>query len=479
MASIGWLALTRMDLAALLRAAYARQGFAVLLGFAGFAAAVPGLQGRTGMQGWLFVAYVVVPTLFGLVASHCLAGPRSSRLVEALATTPLARSTHLAARASSSFALGLLYFLGLAPLVALAASTIGLPFNFWQWQGVGLAVLAASVAVGMSTAVLLPRSAAAAVGLAGGILTVSVLALPMAMMLARIPERTGSEESLLRLGHVSLHVLALESMQLPLGPSGEVQAAEPWRAAVLLAGIVALLIGLSALLYLKAQDIQGWARAGPLRVASTVALAALVLAGPAGASTSFEPAPAEPRFPGLGETFHMSFVAPGGATDARTFLPLMGVRDTPLLVGEARAVEFLVLVDVPDDATVQDLVVEFQGHPSIDVTPSAWRLPSVTTAESGAIPRYPPSGQSGTARMARLPATVLASGSDGFSGDIQDLRFEVSASIDGQASHADVTVPAWVGLDQARAKVAVAALPAPLLAAASWTARRIRTRGGP
>lgn len=479
MASIGWIALTRMDLAALLRAAYARQGFAVLLGFAGFAAAVPGLQGRTGLQGWLFVAYVIVPTLFGLVASHWLASPRTTRLVEAMATTPMGRGTHFVARLLSSFVLGLLYFLGLAPLIVLAGSTIGLPFNFWQWQGVGLAVLTVAVAVGTMTAVLLPRSTGAAVGLASGILAVSVMALPMAMMLARIPERTGSEESLLRLGHASLHVLALEAMGLPLGPSGEVQSADPWRSALALGGIGSVMVAVSGVLYLRAQDIQGWAKGGLLKVAGSAALASLLLVGPAAASTSFEPAPAEPQFPGLGETFHMSYVPPGAATDARTFLPLMGVRDTPILVGEAMELEFLVLVEAPAGASVDDLVVEFRGHPSIDVNPSSWRVPSVTAAETGAVPRYPPPDEPGQARMVRLAATVLAKRSDGFAGDIQDLRFDVAASIDGRVQHTTVTLPAWVDLEQARTKVAAAALPAPLVAVAGWVARRVRTRGLP
>lgn len=265
------------ELRALTRGRYVWYGLACLYALFLFLMVGPGLR---ELEVYLQTVYLIAPAVFAPVAALQFAGPRSTRFVQAVYTTPVRQSTYFFAKLGVLLSAGALYFLATLPLVILYWMHVGVPPVYVDHMLGGALLILFAIAFGSFVGIVFTgRSVAAPV-------TVSLLPF---LLLFGIPLVTTVQERLahdlevatwqllaLRALHLGPHVNIMESLGVPSWAAG---VEDPSLALTMFLLSMAGLLATAFWIYLMHQSTETWKDTRGAR-ALVLLMAALFLALP-------------------------------------------------------------------------------------------------------------------------------------------------------------------------------------------------------
>ena len=467
------------ELRALPRGRFALAGAAVLCALLAFLAGVLG-AGQSGLWAFSLVAYAIGPSLFAGLAAAQVAGLRTTRFAHSLYTTPVRKGEVLAAKVLVTATAGALYLLATLPFLLVASWHVAIPSYVGDFLAMGVGLLAFGTALGTLLGVLLTgRSAAGAIALGLGFMVLSIFAVPTAVSLQAKPG--GGDESVLRVLHLSPHLLLSDGLGLMAGEGAGV-VATPLRALALVALGVAGMLGLAAWAYLREQGVEGWESPAPRRAALVGLLAALLLLPALAAEVAYHDAgPEERDGPGrmaMGEMRNgtVAVVRPGAPAAHAPFSDFFGgTFADPLDAGRANARDLLVLLPAPEGSVLLDVRVTLRGEDGLGVAAPAERdLGRIDDAERGTAGE--PGMRLVKGLVVRLPVSLTPSDPRDLSSNWYHLRVLVTYRVEGDetARTAEIVFPLRADVPGAGLQMALAGAPLFLLATTASVLRRVR-----
>lgn len=430
-----------------------------------------------GTTGFHVLAYGILPLLFGPLAASSIASPRANRFVEALFTAPVTRGRWLTAKLLALLTVGAAYLVLTLPFIGVAHLTIGVHDDTWAFLLMGACGIVFAIALGLFAGVSFPgRSAAAPASLAGGALVLSFFAIPV---LSTALQAALPSEGLIRVLHLSPHVLAMEAVQLPFDPY-QPTPAHPERSALAFGLVVAGLLALAYRAFLRDQGIDAWEASPARRAALALAATMLLLSPVAVASAKYDPADEVDRihlpFPnGAAPTAAAHVARPGESAalvDFGDFWAGMGRGDRSLEANRENARDLLVALPVPAGVALLDVEVRLEGTNGLAVAENAvWR--------AARIEGEPATFPGGTAGQAiRVPVSLLPDDARGYTSNFYGLQVNLTYRAEGNETLREgaAFIPVHAEISGAALRLGLAALPGFAIPATAAIARRLRTR---
>ena len=457
-----------------------RQTFGLAAASMALAATAPlvalAARGPTALRDYLIFAWIIAQLVVAIVLAGRIARARQTRLVDGLFTMPLEQRTWLLAEALVGVFLSLVVIAAQLPILSIHVLHVGMPPALLSLVLAAFGVAATSVALGLFCGFVVGSAGpGAASGCAGGI-GAAFFGLFFAHGVALSMAPSATRELLLRMTALSPLTLGLEAFGIIVFRGAP---AEAWRP---LAGLGGLFVGLllaASVACVFAQSPLGWeARRARVVVPFLVGLA--VAAPLATAAVEYVEAPSASRehIMSPGEHTRVAFVAPGEPITDDAFTARAYLDWDPLPVGQERALDVLVMIEVGegapgavqiDVAGTTTLRVLAGGAARFDGEPAGYARIS-TGSELTAAPQ-------GTARpVYRVPVIVMATNATTLLGSPSLMTIHVIFELGSAPQRSEGLVSLPADIPHASAQLALAALALPVAGVLAAIARKIQTR---
>ena len=466
------------ELRALPRGRFALAGAASLAAFVAFLAVVISATSNSGLWGFGIFVHLVLPTAFAAFSATQVSGARASRFVQPLFTTPLRKSTWLAAKVLVALTLGGLYILATLPFYAVAELHVGLSEAMKDFVLIGAGLIVFGVALGTFLGVAFTgRSVAAPVSVAILFMVTSVLAGMYSGTMLAAPEGTSAAAQ--RLAHLSPVVLLADATDL-YEAQGYL-AGDPMRSLALYALEVVGFLTLAFRIFLRHQGIEGW-ESGGARRSGILALAALLVVTPiAAADVDYKPIDESNTMPTMvAPETHGAAVAilpRGGDASKANFDFFGGTYERPLEVSVENEVDLLVALPVDADATLYNVTVRLEGRRGLAfVTEPNLTYEALSGLETVTVRNPMIGGPSWQGVVLRILATILPADPTDLSMNIYGIEATVTYRVndDPAPRQGHAVLPLRADSPGATLHLALAGIPIPLVVGIAALGRRAR-----
>lgn len=444
---------------------------AILVLLLAFAAGVA--PGADSLWFFLFFVYALIPSIFGPFSAMQMAGPRTTRFVQALFTSPVSKWDYVVAKFLVCLTVGFLYLLSTLPFVLVYASHIELPLRYKEFLWIGLGMVFFTVGWGVLLGTIFTgRSLAAPVSLSSLVLLFA-FAVPFQMVTATATYSPTVRDAIIRLLHLSPQVNLLDIEEAYEG----LRVTEPHQSLYALGAAAVLLYALSIWIFLGHQGVEtwetrkAWRRLLVLLVVGTALLPALV-------------SPMEYKTKNSGQVdrfsidqsgpIMMGFLVEPGTTpdlDQSQHEPPTEA-STRLRVGVTEPQDLLLILGMPAGSNLTDIHVRTRAQSGLHLTGAGnLTLPKPPTNEGVRVTHF-----EGRAMVLRIPVNVTAQQATALAANIYRIRVELTWQSHDHSEDASIDFPVRADIPGTSLQMALAGAPLPLLCLVAPIVRRIRRR---